>query len=73
MKQRICDHCGHPSHDGWGELRFIYMGKEVVIDVCPNDVPEARRLLKDFAVFNPDLFRGQAREDDEEPPKKGRR
>lgn len=73
MNQRICDHCGHPSQDGWGELHLIYMGKDTVVDVCPKDIPEARRMLKDFAVFNPDLFHRESPIINDNPPKRGKR
>lgn len=61
MRQRVCDHCGHPSQNGWGELHLAYVGKDIIIDVCPSCMPIARRMLKEFAVFNPDLFKGQAK------------
>lgn len=56
MQQKICDHCGHPSVDGWAEIHLAYMGKDLVIDVCPTCLVKARRMLADFAVFTPGLF-----------------
>jgi len=56
MEQRICDHCGHPSPNGWAEIHFTYMARDVKVDVCPDCVRFARKALRDFAVFCPGLF-----------------